>query len=348
MNNQEEKTLMDYFSIEIEKNGFVNDRLTSNTHLRKKHLKIPDKQHVRRISDTKQTNHSSSFLSEEIMQEEIRACLRNKKNLKKLVNWLKSDKKELNLTNNDGTDTIGSGIEINSRTKRLTEYTAKTTEVRLMKDPSKPDGFAIITAFPILTRNITPTGRNVSHLIKDTKLYQNASKIEQVGMDIANDPRFDPKTMDIQTTKDKIRLQQRPCESEITYETVTYLPDEDRVRTTRPNLHQLAKNAAKKLGVKIQNIISQEQSIKTTKPISASQDIRTQIKEPEPNIPKPVQAQPNPITQSKTTPQDIQTAHIDRIKPDEPKIDRGEQAMAAFENILEKFKKTEDTDDFSL
>lgn len=330
MNDQEKKQLREHLLTEINKSDFIDNRLTSNTHLRKRHLKTSDEQHVHRISDTKQTNHSSSFPTEETMQREIRECLKNRSNLGKLIDWLNSDKKELNLTNTSKTNAIGSGIEINSRTKRLTEYTAKTTEVRLMKDPSKPDGFAIVTAFPVLTRDVTPTGRDVSHLIKDTKLYQKASKIEQVGMDIANDPLFNPKTMDIQTTKDKIRLREQPCESEITYGTVTYRPDETQVQNTRPNLYQLAKSAAKKLGVKIQNVMSKEQPTN-----------KTQIKEP-------VQTQPNPTAQSKTIPQDDQTVNVDRIRPDKPKPSRYEQTIAEFGSALEKFENAKKTDDLSL
>lgn len=208
------------------------------------------------------------------------------------------------MINTNETDIASSGIGIDKHTKRLTEYTTKTTKVCLIKDASKPEGFAIVTAFPSLTRNATPTGRNISHLIKDTELYQNASKIEQVGMDIANDPLFDPKTMNIRTTKDKIQLQEQPCESEITYEAVTYLPDETQVRTTKPKLYQLAKNAAKELGIKtpikdiIKNAIKEaitkvtEKVIKrkpkdTTPPDEIRSRPETQTKKPEPDTDDP-------------------------------------------------------------
>lgn len=88
INGQQEKKRMKYFLIEIEKSDFIDNRLTTDTHLRKRHLNLSNEQHTHRIADPEQTNYSSSFPSEEIMQEEIRACLRNKRNLKKLVNWL--------------------------------------------------------------------------------------------------------------------------------------------------------------------------------------------------------------------------------------------------------------------
>ena len=59
-------------------------------------------------------------------------------------------------------------------------------------------------------------------------------------------------------------------------------------------------------------------------------------------------SQPNPITQSKTLPQDNQTTHMDQIRPDKPKPSRYEQTIAEFGSALEKFKNAKKTDDLSL
>lgn len=53
--SRKKKQLREHLLTEINKNDFIDNQLTSNTHLRKRHLKIPDKQHTQRITDTKQT-----------------------------------------------------------------------------------------------------------------------------------------------------------------------------------------------------------------------------------------------------------------------------------------------------
>lgn len=129
---------------------FINRHLIPNTPLRSQHLNMTDIGHARKVADTERTYQSSNFDSEEILQTSIYRCLCNEKNINKLIKWLQSDKQELNLTN--GTMMyIGKGIAINKNTKRLTEYFTGTTSVRLMKNPNMPDGFAIITAFPVIT-----------------------------------------------------------------------------------------------------------------------------------------------------------------------------------------------------
>lgn len=291
--------------------NFVNNHLPKNTHLRKRHLDLDDHGHTRRITDKKQTRNSSCFYSEEILQSEIENCIKDKNNQELLSDWLSSDEQRLDLIYENGTHTIGQGITMNPKTKRLTEYRTRTTLVSLKKDPNMPDGFAIVTAFPVLTKTKTPTGRDISHPIRKTELYEKASPIKKIALEIANSPRFDPNTMNIQSTNDQIQLQENNCQSTIQATNITYTPNRDTAKQDAPSLYSFTEQTRKRLGIPepVQPVKQPDVPKPTVQPA------------PEPPIPpKQVQSpesKPNPVPPSPKPPE-----------PKRPKLDKGKLAEA--------------------
>lgn len=252
---------------QIDDLNFIDDHLTQKPHLRERHLNLSDTDHARRIANETKTRKSSCFYSEQILQDEIKKCIKDDDNMDLFINWLSSDQQWLNLIYTNGTTPIGIGLMIHPQTKRLTEYTTRTTLVRLRKDPNVNDGFAIITAFPVLTRTGTPTGRDVSHLIKETKLYKEASPLQKIALEIANSPDFNPETMNIQSTSAEIKLQEHTCESIIQSKSIVYHPDENTVKTNTPMLYQITEQTRTRIGLNkpaTQPEKKQDQPLETT------------------------------------------------------------------------------------
>lgn len=175
------------------------------SHLYERHVNVPTANHIDRILDTeakKPTLNSTSFESEQKAQELIRKCIRNDNNLNQMVDWLMSDDKyELSLrldTKEVLGETAGTGVSVDPRTKKITEYEANEMVVRIAKNPDAEDGFVLVTAFPQITKDATPTMRDITPDMQQTNAYAKGNPLDKTFYDIVSNPNYDPKRVKIE------------------------------------------------------------------------------------------------------------------------------------------------------
>lgn len=145
---------------------------------------------------------STSFESEEAMNEQIRQCVREHGNLNKLVSWFASDSQEeltLVYRNPKKAPNAGSGLSFDHKTHKIAEYTTKTMILRLAKDCNFSDNFCIVTAFPWIRDDSEPTRRDILEAVQQTQMYQDADSIGRAFYDMACHPDYDPEKIRIGT-----------------------------------------------------------------------------------------------------------------------------------------------------
>ena len=100
-----------------------------------------------------------------------------------ILKWLKDAQNNSKFAFNTKFDTedygmVGTGIIYDRNNNTLKEYQTDTMRMVLRKDNTMPLGFALVTAYPDMKRqNIQPTGRNLTTYVKNTKAYAKADDI---------------------------------------------------------------------------------------------------------------------------------------------------------------------------
>lgn len=188
----------------LKSDKFIEKHSNESTHLSDRHIDVPTANHIDRVLDTKTdkpTLLSTSFESEKQMIKLVKETLKDENNLHELAKWLLSDtKKELQITEHyKDQQTTGKGIQVNPQTRKIAEYDTRSLTIRIAKNSTMPDGFAIVTAFPLLDKHATPTNRDLSNDMQQTNAYQNANPIDKTLYDLVCRPDFDTETFSVGT-----------------------------------------------------------------------------------------------------------------------------------------------------
>lgn len=282
--------------------------------------------------------------------------------IERIASWLRSNTRNRLTLNSTQDKIIGHGISNQNNT--IKELNTQDLTIILEKDDNNLAGFKCVTTYPNISKyskTATPTGRNLLPDLIQTRTFKQADTqqriqlvnavnkglkpntdpitwvMDKVYCDIITHPDFNPDNMTLLYDHNNILMQDKS-----NYSNFNLTPNKQQFHNPNGTLCRIVRYSCNKRDQYLSQI---KPHPKTTKPKNIPQDSATQIKEPEPNIPKPVQTQPNPITKSKTPPQNVQTTHVDQRKPDKPKINRRADAEATFGCSCET---AEDTDDFSL
>lgn len=188
--------------------NFVEQHLDNGNHLFDRHLDKKTSEHIDRVLDVnteKPTLRSSSFESSRDMFVLIKCAIRDPNNLTQIAKWLESDRKnelQLDYTPKSGRPT-GRGVCVDPKTKKIAEYETNKMTLRLAKNSAFPDGFAVVTAFPVLDKTATPTNQDLSRDMHKTNAYQNANPIDKTLYDIVCNPGYDTEKFSIGTAGPK-------------------------------------------------------------------------------------------------------------------------------------------------
>lgn len=138
--------------------------------------------------DKDQKAINSGFYSYDDACFVIEECIINK-NLE-IAEWLDSAKQgkkqsfDVTLSPEEGYDPVGYGYMLNREDNTIAEYSTDTVRVVLQKDDECSLGFTVLTAYPDITKeeHRTPTGRDITDILKKTKTYQDASPTSKAYM----------------------------------------------------------------------------------------------------------------------------------------------------------------------
>lgn len=193
---------------DLKQRNFIEQHLPENGHLFDRHVNKTTAEHIDRILDTnteKPTLRSSSFTSKNQMFSVIKEALRDERNLNNINQWLNSDRKnELQIEyTTKNKNIIGRGVSVDPKTRKIAEYETNSMILRLAKNSSLDHGFAIVTAFPVLTQESKATNRDLRNDMQQTNTYQNANPIDQTLYNIVCSQNYDPDTFSVGTAGPK-------------------------------------------------------------------------------------------------------------------------------------------------
>lgn len=157
-----------------------------NTHY-EKHVNVSKKEAMERTLSEISVNSvfSKNVNPEELIQDAILY------KAKDIADWMNTaeyyETKEFDVRMDQP---VGKGNKFNKYTNIIREYETDTVRVVLQKNPNRPLGFTLLTAYPNTnTPSAVPTNKNLNNIITYTDAYKTADPVGKAYMLYRTDPR---------------------------------------------------------------------------------------------------------------------------------------------------------------
>lgn len=187
--------------MDADRDGSIMDKITNKyTHV-DIHTKDNLKSDLDRILYEEKKTASSHFVqdpNEPDMSPQERADMFIQENLiysaGNISEWMETaqegDKKAFRATfDPEDYGPVGSGLIMNFENNSVREYNTDAMRIVLRKSEKAPLGFSLVTAYPDMSSDhITPTGKDLSEIVKQTEAYKNADSVGRTYLQYITNP----------------------------------------------------------------------------------------------------------------------------------------------------------------